>query len=55
MKRKHSAIVHKVLRERQQRMDLKAREEQDRAGYLTKPESSEEVSIWEAEAAWSVE
>jgi metal-responsive CopG/Arc/MetJ family transcriptional regulator len=55
MKRNRSAFVREALLEHLRRLDLKAKEEHDRAGYLVKPASSDEASIWEEEAAWPAE
>jgi metal-responsive CopG/Arc/MetJ family transcriptional regulator len=55
MKRNRSAFVREALLEHLRRLDLKAKEEQDRAGYSRKPAVSDEAGIWEAEAVWPAE
>ena len=54
-KRNRSALVRDALREHLSRLDLRAREERDRAGYTERPQALEESRLWEAEAAWPEE
>jgi metal-responsive CopG/Arc/MetJ family transcriptional regulator len=54
-KRNRSALVRDALREHLQALELRAREERDRAGYLRRPQSREESNSWETEAAWPAE
>jgi len=51
-KRNRSALVRDALREHLQRLELRAREERDREGYLRQPQVADESQVWEAEAAW---
>lgn len=51
-KRNRSALVRDALREHLHRLEIRAKEERDRAGYLRQPQAGEE---WEAEAAWPAE
>ncbi len=47
-----SQLVRDALREYLLRLDTKAREERDRAGYRKNPPVLEEAQVWESEAAW---
>jgi metal-responsive CopG/Arc/MetJ family transcriptional regulator len=51
-KRNRSALVREALREHLRRLEVQAREERDREGYRRRPQSRQESSPWEAEAAW---
>ena len=50
-----SALVREALRQHLRRLDLQAREERDRNGYLEHPQPGKEAHLWEAEAAWPAE
>jgi metal-responsive CopG/Arc/MetJ family transcriptional regulator len=50
-----SALVREALREHLRRLELRAMEDRDRAGYSKRPESSNEQQLWEAEASWPAE
>lgn len=52
-KQNRSALVRDALREYLLRLDARAKEERDRAGYTRKPAESE--ALWEAEAVWPAE
>jgi metal-responsive CopG/Arc/MetJ family transcriptional regulator len=54
-KQNRSALVRDALREHLRRLELHAKEEQDRQGYLKHPQSIGEVRLWEAEAVWPAE
>jgi metal-responsive CopG/Arc/MetJ family transcriptional regulator len=54
-KRNRSALVRDALREHLRRLEIRDREERDRAGYSKQRQSSGEVSAWEAEAVWPAE
>lgn len=54
-KRNRSELVRDALREHLQKLELQAREEQDREGYKRQPQADREVRPWEAEAAWPEE
>jgi metal-responsive CopG/Arc/MetJ family transcriptional regulator len=54
-KRNRSALVRDALREHLQRMDLRAKEEREREGYLRQPQTDEELHLWDGEAVWPVE
>lgn len=54
-KRNRSALVRDALREHLRNLDLRAREERDRAGYSKQPQTRDEGRAWEAEAAWPAE
>jgi metal-responsive CopG/Arc/MetJ family transcriptional regulator len=47
-----SQLVREALREYLLRLEMKAREERDRAGYAKKPQADGEWQAWESEAAW---
>ena len=51
-KRNRSALVRDALREHLRRLEARAREERDRQGYSTRPQTTAEAEIWEAEAVW---
>lgn len=54
-KRNRSALVRDALREHLRRLEIRTREERDRQGYLTRPQTTDDSHVWEAEAAWPVE
>jgi metal-responsive CopG/Arc/MetJ family transcriptional regulator len=54
-KKNRSALVRDALREHLRRLELRAREERDRAGYSRQPHTRDESQDWEAEAAWPSE
>lgn len=54
-KKNRSALVRDALREHLRRLELRAREERDRAGYLRQPQAHDEKVDWEAEAEWPQE
>jgi hypothetical protein len=54
-KRNRSALVRDALREHLRSLEVRAREERDRQGYSRRPQSSNELLVWEAEAAWPAE
>jgi metal-responsive CopG/Arc/MetJ family transcriptional regulator len=54
-KRNRSALIRDALREHLSNLELRAREECDRAGYLRHPQPQDESLVWEAEAAWPAE
>ena len=47
-----SALVREALREHLRRLEVRALEERDQAGYSKMPQSLEEVRLWESEAVW---
>ena len=55
MKRNRSALVRDALRDYLRRLEVRAREERDRQGYSTRPQTADELLRWEAEAAWPAE
>jgi len=55
MKRNRSALVREALREHLQRLEVRAQEERDRAGYSKRPQVQDESHLWEAEATWPSE
>jgi len=54
-KRNRSALVRDALREHLQRLDLCAKQERDREGYLKTPQNVDEIRLWEGKAAWPEE
>lgn len=54
-KRNRSALVRDALREHLRRLEVRAKEGRDRAGYLRQPQAPDELLLWEAEAAWPAE
>lgn len=50
-----SALVREALREHLRRLEVRASEERDRAGYARRPQNEDEILLWEAEAAWPPE
>ena len=53
--RNRSALIRDALREHLQRLEIRALEERDRAGYSKQPRAQDESLLWEAEAAWPAE
>jgi metal-responsive CopG/Arc/MetJ family transcriptional regulator len=51
-KRNRSALMRDALREHLQRLDLRAKEEREREGYLRQPQTDEEIHLWGGEAVW---
>lgn len=54
-KRNRSALVREALREHLRRLEVRVREERDRQGYLSRPQTTDESVLWETEAAWPPE
>ena len=54
-KRNRSALMRDALREHLQRLDLRAKEEREREGYLRQPQTYEEIHLWDGEAVWPAE
>ncbi len=55
-KRNRSALIRQALREYLQRSEPRAKkEERDREGYLRFPADVDDLSMWDAEAAWPAE
>ena len=55
MKQNRSALVREALREHLKRLEMSISEERDRQGYLRQPQTPNEISLWEGEAAWPPE
>jgi metal-responsive CopG/Arc/MetJ family transcriptional regulator len=51
-KQNRSALVREALREHLRRLEVRALEARDCAGYTKMPQQRDEVQAWEAEAAW---
>jgi metal-responsive CopG/Arc/MetJ family transcriptional regulator len=45
-------LVRDALREHLQRLEIRAKEEQERAGYAKYPQTKEEIDLWQGESAW---
>jgi metal-responsive CopG/Arc/MetJ family transcriptional regulator len=54
-KRNRSALIRDALREHLRRLESRALEDRDRAGYAKQPRAQDESLVWEAEAAWPAE
>jgi metal-responsive CopG/Arc/MetJ family transcriptional regulator len=54
-KRNRSALIRDALREHLRKLEIRALEERDRAGYSRRPQAQDESLVWEAEAAWPAE
>jgi metal-responsive CopG/Arc/MetJ family transcriptional regulator len=52
LKRNRSALVREALREHLQRLEIRALEARDRAGYAKQPDDPDEAKLWAAEAVW---
>jgi metal-responsive CopG/Arc/MetJ family transcriptional regulator len=54
-KQNRSALMRDALREHLRTLEVRSKEERDRAGYLRQPQALEEARLWESEAAWPEE
>jgi metal-responsive CopG/Arc/MetJ family transcriptional regulator len=54
-KRNRSALVRDALREHLRRLEIRAKEERDRKGYLRRRHAPDQSLVWETEAAWPTE
>jgi metal-responsive CopG/Arc/MetJ family transcriptional regulator len=54
-KRNRSALMRDALREHLQKLEVQAKEERDREGYLRQPQDLDEIRRWEGKAAWPEE
>ena len=55
IRRNRSALVRDALREHLRKLELRALERRDRAGYTGVPTAPEDSRLWEAEAVWPEE
>ncbi len=55
IKQNRSAFIRHALREYLKKLETLTREQRDRAGYSSRPQTIDETSLWEAEAAWPAE
>ena len=53
--RNRSALVRDALKEHLRRLEIRLKEERDRAGYSKQRQPSDEPLAWESEAAWPEE
>jgi metal-responsive CopG/Arc/MetJ family transcriptional regulator len=54
-KQNRSALVRDALRQYLRALEIRAKEEREREGYLKHPQTAEEMSGWEAEGVWPAE
>jgi len=47
-----SALIREALREHLKRLHLRELEERDREGYKRRPDTGEDLDLWENVAAW---
>lgn len=52
LKRSRSAVVREALREHLHRLEIRAMEERDRAGYARQPEDPGGIALWTKSAVW---
>ena len=50
-----SALIREALHEHLIRLQTRDLEEQDRQGYLARPQRAEEFRVWEDAAAWPID
>ena len=55
IKQNRSALIRDALREHLRKLEIRALEERDRAGYSSRLPAHDESVAWEAEAAWPAE
>jgi metal-responsive CopG/Arc/MetJ family transcriptional regulator len=55
IKKNRSALVREALQAHLKNLETLALEKRDREGYSHKPQTREESSSWESEAAWPAE
>lgn len=55
LQKNRSALVRDALSEHLKKLELRAKEELDRQGYLKMPQIGEESQIWEKGSAWPAE
>jgi len=53
--RNRSALVRDALREHLRRLETRAKEERDRAGYSEHTKDPDDSGVWESEAMWPQE
>ena len=51
-KQNRSALIREALRAYLRKLEVRALEERDRAGYSKRPHTPEEALFWEPEAVW---
>ncbi|HSS96779.1 MAG TPA: ribbon-helix-helix protein, CopG family [Terriglobales bacterium] len=54
-RRNRSALVRDALREHLRKLEVRAKEERDRDGYIRRPQTEDGSGNWEAEAQWPEE
>jgi len=52
MKENRSALVREALREHLRRLEIRAKEDQEREAYMKHPQDRNEARMWESVAAW---
>ena len=51
-KKNRSALVRDALREHLRKLEIRAKEERERAAYTKNPQTEKEIRLWEGETAW---
>ena len=54
-KQNRSALVRDALRQHLRAMEIRAKEEREREGYLKYPQTEDEVGVWDAVQVWPEE
>lgn len=54
-KRNRSALVRDALRQHLRTLEIHAKEEREREGYLKYPQTEDEVGVWDAVQVWPEE
>lgn len=54
-KRNRSELVREALRDYLRKLEIRAMEERDRAGFEGRPSDAESAGTWEGEAVWPAE
>ncbi len=52
LKANRSALVREALREHLRRLEIRAKEDQEREAYMKHPQDRNEARMWESVAAW---
>ncbi|HYZ84616.1 MAG TPA: ribbon-helix-helix protein, CopG family [Bryobacteraceae bacterium] len=54
-KQNRPALIRDALRQHLRMLEVRELEQRERDGYIRLPQSSDECSLWEAEARWPAE
>ncbi len=52
LKANRSALVRDALRQHLRRLEIRANEDRDRAGYIKRPQDQSDARLWETVAEW---